>query len=150
MKGEIMRRFILFFKSLLKREYCAHKFALSCCIGAYIAFSPFIGLHTIMVFLFSWLFALNTATMFAVSFLINNPWTMVPVYGSGYLVGNWFLNFSNIIVSTGTGDWCSILSKYSSNSLLAFLVGGNLLGLAIGGILYPVMLYIFRCYNAIE
>jgi uncharacterized protein len=149
-----MRKFVLFFKSLLKQEYCAHKFALSCCIGAYIAFSPFIGLHTAMVFLFSWLFTLNAAIIFAVSFFINNPWTMVPVYGIGYIVGDWLLTWFGIANMADNTTWSIALPKIynycSSNSLLAFLVGGNLLGLGIGGILYPIMRYIFNCYNTVK
>ena len=149
-----MRTFILFFKSLIKKERCAHKFALSCCIGIYIAFSPFIGLHTAMVFLFSWLFALNTAIMFAVSLFINNPWTMLPVYGVGYIVGDWLFKLFGVNGLSWNPGWYSTLLKTYSNcssiSLGAFLVGGNLLGLGIGGIIYPIMRYIFSRYKVIK
>ena len=149
-----MRVLVAFFESLIKQERCAHKFALACCTGVYIAFSPFIGFHTVMVFLFSWLFALNTAIMLAVSLFINNPWTMVPVYGIGYIVGDWLFNLLGINSASWNPRWCNILlktySNYSSISLGAFLVGGNLLGLGIGGMIYPIMRYVFNCYKLIK
>ena len=149
-----MRVLMVFFESLIKQERCAHKFALSCCTGVYIAFSPFVGFHTIMVFLFSWLFALNAAIMFSVSLFINNPWTMVPVYGIDYIVGDWLFNLLGINGVSWNPWWCYTLlttySSYSGLSLGAFLVGGNLLGLSIGGIVYPIMRYVFSYCKAVK
>src|SRR5579872_2786956 len=84
------------FKKLLFYEHNAHRFALACSVGVYIAFSPFIGLHTAMILFASWFFALNFTILWVVSHLINNPWTMVPVYGVGYAFGDWFLNLFGI------------------------------------------------------
>jgi len=149
-----MHAVIRFFRSLVKQEHCAHKFALSFCIGVYIAFSPFIGLHTVMVFLFSWFFTLNTAIMFAVSLSINNPWTMIPVYGVGYVVGEWLFKLVGIDSVYWNPWWYNLLLKtshyYANISLWPFLIGGNLLGLGIGSLLYPLMRHVFSCYTTIE
>ena len=37
---------------IIHYERCLHKLSLSFCLGVYIAFSPFVGFHTAMVFLF--------------------------------------------------------------------------------------------------
>src|SRR5581483_10373754 len=71
-------------KNLADQEHCSTKLALSFCVGVYIAFSPFIGLHTVMTFIFVWLFGLNLAATFTASWLINNPWTMIPIYSTDY------------------------------------------------------------------
>ncbi len=79
---------------------------------------------------------------------------MFPVYGVGYIVGNWLFKLFGVNGLPWNPGWCSALlktySNYSSISLGAFLVGGNLLGLGIGGIIYPIMRYIFSCYKAVE
>ncbi len=135
-----------FFSSLLAKETCPNKLTLSVCVGVYIAFSPFIGFHTLMVFLFGWLFALNTAILFVVSVLINNPWTMIPVYGSGYVFGNWLFGTCGIKSVDFNPEWMIQLNVFLQNhiniphlSLWSFLIGGNLLGLAFGVIVYPIV-----------
>lgn len=55
--------------------------------GVWIAFCPFLGLHTALVFLCSWLFSLNISIVLGLSILINNPWTMLPIYYFDYWVG---------------------------------------------------------------
>ncbi len=120
----VMQMFHNFFMRLIAQEKSAYKLAASCALGAYIAFSPFFGLHTVMVFGLSWLFALNVPVTWAVSVAINNPWTMIPVYFSGYYVGDWILTATGHVPA----QWVS------------FLIGGNLLGLCIAVMLYPIVL----------
>ena len=78
-----------FLMRLILKERSTKKLTLAFCLGVYIAFSPFPGFHTAMVLVFSWLFGLNMAIVFASSCLVNNPWTMVPVYVADYVFGNW-------------------------------------------------------------
>ena len=130
---------------LIAYELCAHRFALSACMGIYIAFSPFFGLHTAMVFLFSWMFALNCAIVLAVSMLVNNPWTMVPVYGSGYAFGDWLVRLFGITPHHNPtwmqtfNNWVHAYTGLSGISLWGFLLGGNILGLVLGIVAYPVI-----------
>jgi uncharacterized protein (DUF2062 family) len=76
-----------FFKKCMGSETSAHKLALSFCLGAYIAFSPFLGLHTAMVFVLGWLSRLNIPIIMAATHVVNNPWTMVPIYSADYGIG---------------------------------------------------------------
>lgn len=57
-----------------------NRLALAFAVGMFIAFSPTIGLHTISCFVFAWMFRLNKLAVFTAAF-VNNPWTMVPLYG---------------------------------------------------------------------
>ena len=81
---------------LMQKEKCPKKLIFSSCVGVYVAFSPFIFFHTVMILLFGWLFALNIPVMFAVSWFINNPYTMVPVYALDCLFGDWLFAFLGI------------------------------------------------------
>ncbi len=118
--------------------------AVTCCIGIYIAFSPFIGLHTAMAFLFSWLLGINCAVVLTVSMVINNPWTMVPVYGAGYFFGDWLLAFNTINHHAYNPTWIAAVTSWlkyyvpvDGFSFWAFMLGGNVLGVMLALLCYP-------------
>lgn len=128
---------------LIAYEQCADRFTLSACMGIYIAFSPFFGLHTAMVFLLSWCFALNVAIVLTVSMLVNNPWTMIPVYGSGYMFGEWVVSLFGITTRDNPAwmqacnEWISHYTGLSGISFWGFLIGGNILGIGLSILAYP-------------
>ncbi len=68
-------------RSLFRLNDPPHKLAAACALGAFIAFSPTIGLHTISCFLLAWVFRLSKPVVLTAA-LINNPWTIVPMYGT--------------------------------------------------------------------
>ena len=67
-------------RSIMRLEDPPHKLALAFAIGVFIAFSPTIGLHALSCLFLGWVFRLNTLVILTGAF-INNPWTMVPLYG---------------------------------------------------------------------
>lgn len=67
-------------RSLFQLNDSPNKLALAFAVGMFIAFSPTIGLHTISCLVFAWMFRLNKLAVFTAAF-VNNPWTMVPLYG---------------------------------------------------------------------
>ena len=136
-------------RSFFKNESCPRRLAFSVSLAVFIAFSPFVGFHTAMVFLFSWLFALNAAVLLAISMFINNPWTMVPIYAADHIVGDRIFYFFGINSMEFNPDWVSSLNTWIHHytgmegiSLWAFLVGGNLLSFLLAGITYPVVRYL--------
>lgn len=52
----------------------------------FVAFSPTLGLHVISCLALGWIFRLNKLVILTASF-INNPWTVVPLYGVCIWVG---------------------------------------------------------------
>jgi uncharacterized protein (DUF2062 family) len=128
---------------LVSYEQCPDRFTLSACMGIYIAFSPFFGLHTAMVFLLSWCFALNLAIVLTVSMLVNNPWTMIPVYGSGYMFGDWVMSMFGITANHNPAwmqsfnGWIHHYTGLSGISFWGFLIGGNILGVGLSLLAYP-------------
>src|ERR1044071_4675472 len=78
------------FRRLLAIDDPPERTALAFSIGVFIAFSPFLGLHTILATLIAFVFRFNKIAIYAGTFL-NNPFlTLVPIiivsYGLGALV----------------------------------------------------------------
>jgi uncharacterized protein (DUF2062 family) len=143
-----MSRIRTWLADLLQRERCAKRLALSISLGVFVAFSPLIGLHTIMIFLFARLFRLNVALLFAISTVIHNPWTMIPIYASEHVVGSWLFRWVGVDAHTLDPSWLSWASDFVAHhvgikglSLGAFLLGGNLLAVLLSVILYPLVRY---------
>lgn len=118
-------------------------------LSVYIALCPFVFLHTIMVLTAAWFFSLNSVFMLIITNTINNPWTMLFIYTSGY-------SFGNLILHTILGyrpmalnpAWMEPLNNtlhsmtgMSGIALWSFLIGGNLLAILFSVILYPIIKY---------
>lgn len=138
-------------KKIIFGERSVHKLTISFCLGNFIAFSPFIAFHTIMIIFSGWLFRLHTPLMLAVSYGINNPWTAIPIYTLDYLFGKWLLySFLNIDMSsynpawvTAIENWCAVHLGIQNLCFWSFMIGGNMLGLIVSVALYPVMYLVF-------
>ena len=144
-------RIVNMLKSFVTKDASPHKLALALSIAMYIAFSPFLGLHTIMLIAAGWLFNLNIPFIVASGYTINNPWTMVPIYMGGYLFGYWILHVVMAIPVEGLNpswmDWFSHkIMEYlhtKEPSFWAFMLGGNILGIVLAFITYPLALRFF-------
>ena len=138
-------------KAMVFKERSVHILALSFSLGVYIAFSPFIGLHTIMIFFLSWLLSLNIAVTFMATYLINNPCTMIPVYSSGYFFVDWMLSsIFGVDTIASNPAWMSYINEpiiqctgIQGVSFWALLTGGNVLGVGLALVLYPIMKKVF-------
>ena len=151
-KEMIIKRIKEFFYKLALKEKSPRVLAVSVCVGVFISFSPFIFFHTIMIIASAWLFSLNLAAVMSASLFVNNPWTMVPVYSADYVFGEWFLRkIIGLNPLSLNPSWMlplnNLIFKYtgiSGISFWSFMIGGNLLGLIISVILYPVVKSIFK------
>lgn len=145
-------------KKLLSYETNPHKLALACAIGTYVGFSPFpfpFG-HTSLVFIFSWLLGINISATWLISMVVNNPWTMIPVYSLDYGFGYWLLH-SYYGMSPNNPCWMSSVNGFLKDFISmpdicfwSFMAGGNLLGIAIGAMIYPIAYYAFRMITQAE
>ncbi|NOZ13619.1 MAG: DUF2062 domain-containing protein [Acidobacteria bacterium] len=73
--------------------------ALSVALGTFIAFSPFMGFHFIMAFTLAALFKKLDKVLLVGFTIVNNWWTMVPIYAAGLWVGELFTGVSGFSVS---------------------------------------------------
>ena len=140
------RRLATFVHESLLRGESATGLARALAIGAYVAFSPFIGMHTLMLIGIAWCFRLNFMLMLIFSNIINNPWTLVPVYASGYACGQALLSYTyghaillhNPAWMDSINAWLGSTLGVGQISFWAFMLGGNILGALIACIVYPI------------
>jgi uncharacterized protein len=118
-----------------------HKLALAFALGVFVAFSPTIGLHTLSCLVLGWMLRLNKLVILTGAF-INNPWTIVPLYGFCIWFG---------IKITGDGavpriDWSQL--NYANSYLIlkpylwSFVTGT----LAVGAAAALVSYFLFRWF----
>lgn len=142
---------------LVKVERSSHWLALSFSVGAYIAFSPFVLFHTAMALIVIYLFNLNGPAVFTASLLINNPWTMVPIYGAGYLFGDLICHsVFDMDLGSSNPQWLTSFNwplgslGLPEGALWSFFVGGNILGIIVAFALYPIMRWVFSRFIAMR
>src|SRR5919107_4992967 len=78
-------------RRLLALDDPPERTALAFAVGVFIAFSPFLGLHTIMATVLAFAFRFNKVAIYTGTF-INNPFlTLVPIILASYAVGAFLL-----------------------------------------------------------
>ena len=128
-------------KNAFTRGWSVEKLTLSSCIGIYIAFSPFPGGHTIMMFLARWLFNINFPILF-IATSINNPWTIVPFFTLDYFFGHWLIH---TVLGINPGWSISLAKVFGSGEVCvwSFFIGGNILGISVALLSYPFVKLFF-------
>jgi uncharacterized protein (DUF2062 family) len=117
---------------LLHVEDRPSRVALAFAVGVFIAFSPFLGIHTLLAIVIAVAFRLSKPAI-VVGAWTNNPWTIAPMYSAGTLLGCFVLGVSP--ASLGEIDWSlhgrafyESLAAGFRPLLLPFVVGNLLLG----------------------
>lgn len=140
-------------QSLLHLKDPPKRTAIAFGTGIFIAFSPLLGLHTLMAIAVAFAFRLNRVAVLAGAWI--NFWALIPCYMFGTLMGSLLLGVdsshldainweqaetlvSAAISSMVVGDWNDGFSSLGSvfrmmGALLwPFLIGNTLLGVAVG------------------
>jgi uncharacterized protein len=81
-----LERFRNLIGKLLHLNDTPKRIALAFAIGVFIGFSPPTGLHAALALVLAWIIGLNKVIMVLGTF-VNNPWTLVPIYGSCLWIG---------------------------------------------------------------
>src|SRR5678809_1293254 len=79
------------FRRLLAIDDPPERTALAFSIGIFIAFSPFLGLHTIMATALAFIFRFNKIAIYTGTFVNNPIFTLVPIIIASYSVGAFIL-----------------------------------------------------------
>jgi uncharacterized protein len=145
------------FRRLLAIDDPPERTALAFSIGVFIAFSPFLGLHTIMATFIAFVFKFNKIAIYTGTFLNNPPLTLVPIIVASYAVGAFFLGEPLEIPAEGlelfknphifSGDYYHRLFVESLNILEPFALGGMILSVICSLIAYPITLRALRAYR---
>jgi len=131
----------LIFKAL-KSGSSPEKLSLSFAIGMYIAWCPFVGMHTIMMLSSLWIFKLNFPVL-AFSTMLNNPWTILGFCSSEYAFGYWIVHY---VIGWEPGWQISLEKIFGSGKICvwSFFIGGNIVGIVTALVSYPILLIVFK------
>jgi uncharacterized protein (DUF2062 family) len=145
------------FRRLLAIDDPPERTALAFSIGVFIAFSPFLGLHTIIATVIAFLFRFNKVAIYTGTF-VNNPFfTLVPIIIGSYAVGAFLLGRPLRIPDQGlallkdphlfTGAYYHRLFVESWNIVWPFAAGGMVLSVVCSALAYPLTLRALRAYR---
>jgi len=137
-------------REILKLNDPPHKLALAVAVGVFTAFSPWFGLHIASCIALAWVLRLNKLVVLTATF-INNPWTVVPIYGfclwAGFkLTGRDAalpaINWSSL----GFRDLFTVLQPF----LLPFVAGTLMVGAVTAVLSYALFLWLIKRYRSEE
>ena len=128
--------------------------ALAFSIGVFIAFSPFLGLHTIMATVLAFAFRYNKIAIYAGTF-VNNPFlTLVPIILASYAMGAIVLGLPLALPRESmmllrhphlfTGEWWERLFESGRRVLMPYFIGGMMLSVVCSLAAYPLTLRFLR------
>jgi uncharacterized protein (DUF2062 family) len=138
-----------YLRRLLALEGTPERVACAFAVGVFLAFSPLLGLHTILGLIVAFAFGLNRAAVL-IGVFVNNPWTIVPIYTAGAYLG-WFIFGFPASPSAPhlrwsdfwTGElWRSIFTNGSVMKPLIF--GSTILSFVAAAVSYPIALWVIR------
>ena len=146
------------FRRLLAIDDPPERTALAFSIGVFIAFSPFLGLHTILATLLAFLFRFNKIAIYTGTF-VNNPFlTLVPIVLGSYAVGALLLGRPLQIPPEGVEllTHPRIFSRVYYRQLFVqswylvepFGLGGIILSFVCSLVAYPLTLRALRMYRS--
>jgi uncharacterized protein (DUF2062 family) len=117
-------------------------------VGVWIAFTPFLGLHMILALALAALFRANKV-LAVLGVWISNPFTLLPIYGSTYLMGRFLVgrfhpshaqpgqvgdllshifSFSNMVTRLHTAAFWEEVAKVFGKIGMELTLGGFVLG----------------------
>ena len=142
------------FRRLLAVDDPPERTALAFSIGIFIAFSPFLGLHTIMATALAFLFRFNKVAIYTGTF-VNNPFlTLVPIIAASYAIGALLMGRPLSLPEEGwkllrephllTAAYWQQLFTHLWEIVLPFSIGGMVLSIVCSLAAYPVTLKLLR------
>lgn len=145
------------FRRLLAIDDPPERTALAFSVGVFIAFSPFLGLHTIMATAVAFLFRFNKIAIYTGTFINNPLFTLVPIIIVSYAVGAFVLGRPMNIPDEGlellknphlfSGDYYRRLFLQSWHIVWPFSVGASVLSVVCSVLAYPITLGMLRAYR---
>ena len=145
------------FRRLLAIDDPPERTALAFSIGVFIAFSPFLGLHTILATLIAFIFRFNKVAIYTGTFVNNPPLTLVPIIVASYAVGALLMGRPLKIPPEGvellknphllTADYYRQIFVQSWYLVEPFALGGMILSVVCSLIAYPLTLWALRSYR---
>jgi uncharacterized protein len=145
------------FRRLLALDDPPERTALAFSVGVFIAFSPFLGLHTVMATVVAFAFRFNKVAIYTGTF-INNPFlTLVPIVVASYALGALLTGRPLRLPPEGMellsdphlfdGGYWRRLGAHAWDLVLPFSVGATALSVVCSLAAYPVTLRLLRAHR---
>ncbi len=138
-----------YLRRLLALDDTPERVALAFSVGVFLAFSPLLGLHTILGLTIAFAFGLNRPAIL-IGVFINNPWTIVPIYAAGAYLG-WHLFGFPAAPHLPDFHWSHLWnlsfwqSLFKDGFMLKPLIyGSTILSCITASISYPTALWVIR------
>jgi hypothetical protein len=145
--------FYNYLRKLLALDDTPERVALAFSLGVVLAFSPLLGLHTILGLTIAFAFRLNRAAVL-IGVFVNNPWTIVPIYTAAAYLG-WYLFGFPAAPALLNIQWTHLwygsywLSLWKDGAVLKpVVIGSTILSVCAGLISYPLALGVIRSGRA--
>ena len=142
------------FRRLLALDDPPERTALAFSVGVLIAFSPLLGLHTILATALALVFRFNKVAIYTGTF-VNNPFlTLAPIVAASYAVGALMMGRPLALPAeslellrephlTSAAYWRELAAR-AWDVFAPFAVGGTALGVVCSLAAYPVTLHLLR------
>jgi uncharacterized protein len=132
------------------------RIALGVAVGVFLAFSPLLGLHTVLGLLIAFAFGLNRIAVL-VGVFVNNPWTLLPIYGLATYVGGLLVGFPSPVPIAALGFGAIFQTRFwvevvgASEFWKPLLLGSAILSFTAGALSYLiVLLVVTRARGAVK
>lgn len=134
-------------QKLVTLEDSPQRIALGFAVGVFLAFSPLLGLHTVLGLLIAFAFGLNRMAVL-VGVFVNNPWTLFPIYGLATYIGGLLVGFPSSVPIAALGFGAIFQSRFWLETAGAWefwkplLLGSAILSFAAAALSYLLVLHV--------
>jgi len=135
------RNFLYYWKRLVRIPESSHSIALGFSVGVFIAFSPFLGLHTILCIFISWIFGVNILSSIIGTFS-GNPLTYPLMWASSIGLGDFILGRQKL-----TYEKIQLSDFFEVDFFMSFFLGSLILGFLFAVICYFLIKYFIIIYK---
>lgn len=155
------------FKKILHKflsvERDPKRLAYTTCLGLFIAFSPFLGLQTPLIFIVGYFLKLPISILFTVVYLVNNPFiTTIPIiianYFTGYIIFTYAIRVNVCAYNPELFGWLEgkirpFIQRYLGFTEICFwyfIVGGVVFAILFSVPFYPLFKHLYTKLAAHE
>ncbi len=146
MKWDLRRTARYYFLRLKRLQGSPNSLAMGLAIGASIAITPTLPLHTLMIIAITLLVRVNTVAALLIAAVISNPLTFILQYWLAWKIGDFFFpdrlswirlkTVLSMLMDQGIIDSLHTLSKLSMDAMLVLFTGGIILAIPLGILTY--------------
>jgi len=146
------RKFKDWLRIILHTDDPPPRAALAFAIGVFVGWTPAFGFHTLIGLAVAFIFGLNRVAVLAGT-LINNPWTIVPMYSLSAYLGSLIVGSEAVLPQIeGLTTWSDVGDLFAQLRpwIVPLTVGTLVLGSLCALLSFPIALYTIRWSRALR